>query len=167
MRECSKHERHQRDCYECRILTAQHDLGRPLSGGELAALRSDTGVRGLALTMLEFRQDETGEDDFDVAEKVAHRLGFTETVYTSSSSLWGLFCLPDRAGQKHGCVVKTKELGFLFVSTLEDLQLHDLWDAYVKRETGTSPRELTRKRMAEREGKKPKAKTLSQSKEKA
>lgn len=39
---CNEHDTHQRDCFECRILTAQHDLRRPLSSGELAALRADT-----------------------------------------------------------------------------------------------------------------------------
>lgn len=70
------------------------------------------------LTMLEFE-----EKDFETAEKIAKRLGFTQTAYTSTSALWGLFCLPDRASQKSGCVIKTKELGFMFVQDTEDLHM--------------------------------------------
>ena len=40
------------------------------------------------LTQLEFQ-----EEDFPVAERLAKRLGYTQTAYTSSSALWGLFCL--------------------------------------------------------------------------
>lgn len=68
------------------------------------------------LTQLEFE-----EEDFDKAEKIARRLGFTQTAYTSTSALWGLFCLPDRPSQRKGCIIKTKELGFLFVQDEEDL----------------------------------------------
>ena len=66
------------------------------------------------------------EDDIEFAEKIAKSLGFTQTAYTSTSQLWGLYCLPDHARHKHGCIIKTQELGFLFVADLEDLQLHDL-----------------------------------------
>jgi hypothetical protein len=75
------------------------------------------------LTMVEFKGD-----DFDKAEKVAKRLGFTQTAYTSSSALWGLFCLPDRPTQKRGCVVKTRELGFMYVQCLDDMLMDDLED---------------------------------------
>ncbi len=95
-----------------------------------------------ALTQLEFE-----EEDFALAEEVAKRLGFTQTAYTSTSNLWGLFCLPDRPTQRHGCVIKTKELGMLYVSCLEDLLMYDLYE----KENGH--RELTRKRMAERKAK--------------
>lgn len=74
-----------------------------------------------SLTQLEFT-----DTDIALAERIAARLGFTQTAYTSTSQLWGLYCLPDHAGHKHGCIIKTRELGFLFVSDLEDLQLHDL-----------------------------------------
>lgn len=76
------------------------------------------------LTQLEFE-----ERDFDLAEVAAKRLGYTQTAYTSTSALWGLFCLPDRPGQKEGCFIKTKELGLMFVSTLEDLRMDDLFAA--------------------------------------
>ena len=69
-----------------------------------------------ALTQVEF-----DEEDFRVAERVARRLGYTQTAYTSTSALWGLFCLPDRATQKKGCVIKTRELGLMFVQDLEDM----------------------------------------------
>ena len=73
------------------------------------------------LTQLEFE-----ETDFPIAEKIAQRLGFTQTAYTSTSGLWGLFCLPDRANQRHGCIIKTRQFGFLFVADLEDMLMKDL-----------------------------------------
>jgi hypothetical protein len=66
------------------------------------------------------------EKDFPVAEEIAGRLGYTQTAYTSTSALWGLFCLPDHAEHKGGCIIKTRELGFLFVADLEDLHMDDL-----------------------------------------
>ena len=68
------------------------------------------------LTMTEF-----SDDDFILAERMAKRLGFTQTAYTTTSALWGLFCLPDRATQRRGCIVKTRELGLLYVQDAEDL----------------------------------------------
>lgn len=73
-------------------------------------------------------QLEMSEDDIKFSEKIARRLGYLQTAYTSTSQLWGLYCLPDRPNHKHGCIIKTKELGFLFVANLEDLQLHDLYE---------------------------------------
>ena len=71
-------------------------------------------------------QLEMAEADIALAERAAKRLGFTQTAYTSTSGLWGLFCLPDHSKHKHGCFIKTQEFGLMFVSDLEDLQLHDL-----------------------------------------
>lgn len=68
-------------------------------------------------------QEEFTERDFQIAERVAKRLGFSQTAYTSTSALWGLFCLPDHARMREGCIIKTRELGLMFVSTLEDLNL--------------------------------------------
>lgn len=68
------------------------------------------------ITQLEFKGD-----DFEIAERIAKRLGFTQTAYTSSSALYGLFCLPDRPTQRKGTVIKTKEFGFMFVQDLEDM----------------------------------------------
>ena len=71
-------------------------------------------------------QMEMNDTDIEFAERIAKRLGFTQTAYTSTSGWWGLFCLPDHAKMREGCIIKTKEFGFLFVSDLEDLQFHDL-----------------------------------------
>ncbi|HET9256313.1 MAG TPA: hypothetical protein VFO16_14100 [Pseudonocardiaceae bacterium] len=70
------------------------------------------------LTQLEF-----SGDDFEIAERIARRLGYRQTAYTSTSALWGLFCLRDRASQRAGCIIRTRELGFLFVQDVEDLNL--------------------------------------------
>jgi hypothetical protein len=77
--------------------------------------------QGPPITQLEFE-----ETDFPIAEEIAKRLGFTQTAYTSTSGLWGLFCLPDRARQREGCIIKTREFGFMFVADLEDLKMEDL-----------------------------------------
>jgi hypothetical protein len=86
-----------------------------------------------ALTQLEFTPR-----DHKIAERIARRLGYQQYAYTSTSTLWGLFCLPENpehqpgapnwAGMRvkyppfrGGCVIKTKELGFLFVQNTEDL----------------------------------------------
>jgi hypothetical protein len=75
-------------------------------------------------------QVEYSEGDFEIAERVARRLGYEQTAYTSTSALWGLFCLPEnprtaKPGQatRGGCIIKTRELGLLFVQDLEDLGL--------------------------------------------
>jgi len=70
------------------------------------------------ITQLEFHGD-----DFEVAELIARRLGYKQTAYTSSSAMWGLFCLRDRPTQRAGCVIKTREFGFLFVQDVEDLNM--------------------------------------------
>jgi hypothetical protein len=79
--------------------------------------------------MLEFEPD-----DFPKAEGIARALGFEQTAYTSTSALWGLFCLPEnpryaRRGQatEGGCIIKTAELGFLFVQDGEDRHLGNDW----------------------------------------
>jgi hypothetical protein len=78
-------------------------------------------------------QLEWTDADFEIGEAVAKKLGYEQTAYTSTSALWGLFCLPEnpeyaKRGQatRGGCVIKTKELGFLFVQTLEDVD-YQLW----------------------------------------
>lgn len=78
-----------------------------------------------ALTQLEFQ-----EDDFPKARAIARALGYEQYAYTSTSALIGLFCLPEnperaRPGQRTqgGCIVKTRELGFLFVQHGEDLHM--------------------------------------------
>ena len=71
-------------------------------------------------------QIEFSIEDFPIAEVIACRLGYTQTAYTSTSGLWGLFCLRDKASDKAGCVIKTKEFGFMFVQDLEDLNMYNL-----------------------------------------
>lgn len=70
---------------------------------------------------------EYNEADFDKAEKLAEALGYEQTAYTSTSALWGLFCLaenPARGGKgpfRGGCIIKTKQFGLLFVQDTEDI----------------------------------------------
>lgn len=79
---------------------------------------------------------EMSEAQIALAEKVAKALGYEQTAYTSTSALWGLFCLKenpatwrgDKQALRAGCLIQTKELGLLFVSDLDDLNLHDLAD---------------------------------------
>jgi hypothetical protein len=79
------------------------------------------------LTQLEFTPA-----DHEIAERIAKKLGYKQTPYTSTSALWGLFCIkesPEHVPQgphRGGCIIKTKELGFLFVSDLEDLNIYDI-----------------------------------------
>ena len=78
-------------------------------------------------------QVEMTDEDIARAEQVAARLGYKQTAYTSSSALWGLFCLPENPEHSTGpvcggCIVKTAQFGLLFVQDLEDLHLDDLDD---------------------------------------
>lgn len=74
------------------------------------------------------------EADIDFAERIAAKLGYEQTAYTSTSGLWGLFCLNENPATwkgnpqalRSGCIIKTQEFGFLFVADLEDMQLHEL-----------------------------------------
>lgn len=76
-------------------------------------------------------QIEMSEADIKTAERIASRLGYTQTAYTSTSALWGLFCLPENPEHVKnrptcgGCIIKTEQFGFLFVQDLEDLHLAD------------------------------------------
>ena len=78
------------------------------------------------ITQLEFK-----DLDFEIAESIAKRLGYEQTAYTSTSGLWGLFCLKENPATwkgnpraiTAGCIIKTREFGFLFVSCLEDLNI--------------------------------------------
>lgn len=80
------------------------------------------------MKQLEFKTDE----DFAMAEKIAKRLGYRQTTYSTSSDLIGLYCLSESATHKAGCVIKTAELGFLFVQCLEDLRFYDLHEKQVE-----------------------------------
>jgi hypothetical protein len=74
-----------------------------------------------------------GDHDFAVAERIARALGYEQTAYTSTSALWGLFCLPEnpdrwrgnRRALQHACIIKTRELGFLVVQSADDLGLDE------------------------------------------
>jgi hypothetical protein len=86
-------------------------------------------VKTNTITQLEFT-----DSDFEIAEEMAQRLGFSQTAYTSTSALWGLFCLPEnpataKRGEatRGGCIIKTRELGLLFVQSNEDLGNDDLF----------------------------------------
>lgn len=91
------------------------------------------GLKVPPITQMEF-----DEADHEKAERIARRLGYEQYAYTSTSALWGLFCLPENpahweAGAKHriktlppfvgGCIIKTREFGLLFVQDEEDLGL--------------------------------------------
>lgn len=88
-------------------------------------------------TTQQLTQVEFEGEDFDKAERIAKALGYQQTAYTSTSALWGLFCLPEnpeyaKPGEatKGGCIIKTQELGLLFVQDGEDLHLgYDFNDA--------------------------------------
>lgn len=75
-----------------------------------------------------------GHTTITLAERLAKALGYQQTAYTSTSALWGLFCLPEnpeywkgpRRVLQGGCIINTRELGLLFVQDLEDLGLEDL-----------------------------------------
>ena len=87
------------------------------------------GTDTQTLTQLEWT-----DEDFERGEKIARSLGYEQFAYTSTSALWGLFCLPEnpqtwkgpRQALTGGCVIKTRELGLLFVQDLEDLHLEEL-----------------------------------------
>lgn len=69
-------------------------------------------------------QIEFNEEDHEIAGRIAKKLGYTQTAYTSTSGLWGLFCLRDGPHDKAGCIIKTQEFGFMFVQCCEDLNLN-------------------------------------------
>lgn len=80
----------------------------------------------------------TSERDHETAKEIATRLGYRQTAYTSTSALVGLECFKENpkymtASERAtlpkitGYVVKTKEFGFMFIATLEDLNMYDLY----------------------------------------
>lgn len=79
-----------------------------------------------AITPIEF-----SEADHERAERIAAHLGYQQTAYTSTSALWGLFCLKEnpehwrgrRRALEGACIIKTREFGLLVVQGLEDLNL--------------------------------------------
>jgi len=89
------------------------------------AVNAERAPRGLtqeaSLTMIEF-----SPADHINAENAARALGYTQTAYTSTSALIGLFCLPENpayhphAPHVGGCLIKTRELGLMFVQDADD-----------------------------------------------
>lgn len=82
------------------------------------------------LTQLEF-----SPMDHKKAERIAQKMGYEQTAYSSTSDLNGLYCLPENPERypnhphKGCCIIKTKELGFLVVYMPEDLGMPKaLWD---------------------------------------
>lgn len=71
-----------------------------------------------ALTLVEFT-----EDDVTKAKAIAATLGYHECAYTSSGVLPGLQCLATADRRTSGAIIKTREVGFLFVQHGEDLNL--------------------------------------------
>ena len=79
------------------------------------------------------QQVEMTAGDIEKAGTLAARLGYEQTAYTSSSAMWGLFCLPENPARNPrnlptcgGCIIKTAQFGLLFVQDLEDLHAEDL-----------------------------------------
>lgn len=75
-------------------------------------------------------QIEFSDADFPAAEAIAKRLGYEQTVYTSTSGLWGLFCLKENPAYSKGphtggCIIKTQEFGFMFVADLGDMNINE------------------------------------------
>lgn len=75
-----------------------------------------------AITQIEFT-----ERDHHTAHRMAEHLGYQQTAYTSTSALWGLFCLPEnpeyhpKAPHRGGCIIKTAEFGLVFIQDAEDM----------------------------------------------
>ena len=85
------------------------------------------------ITQLEFTPA-----DHVVAKRVARALGYAQYAYTSSSALWGLFCLKENPANYgtgyvaqrrtlppfvNSCIIKTAEFGLMVVQDLENLGL--------------------------------------------
>ena len=60
--------------------------------------------------------------DWEKAEILAKELGYEQTVYTSHGVFNELACIAERGMEmKSGRIIKTAELGFVFVHTDEEL----------------------------------------------
>jgi hypothetical protein len=81
-------------------------------------IKSQTTDEPPSLTQLEM-----SSEDIQKAENIGKKLGYTQLPYTSTSGLWGVFCLRDKPSDLAGCIIKTKEFGFLFIRDMEDLNL--------------------------------------------
>ena len=69
---------------------------------------------------------EFNGEDIKQANLIAKKLNYKATAYTSGSALIGLFCWNYTKGSLRGCIIKTEQLGFLFVQDMEDLNLKEL-----------------------------------------
>lgn len=95
------------------------------------------GLKTPSITQLEF----TDGADHRIAERIARFLGYEQYAYTSTSALWGLFCMRENpehetrrdrrlvAGghpiecTRNAVIIKTAEFGFLVLYDMEDLGL--------------------------------------------
>ena len=72
-------------------------------------------------------QNHFSDGDTEKAEKIAHKLGYNQFAYTSTSGLIGLFVWADaeqyKRGKTNGCIIKSSEFGFMLVQDLEDLRI--------------------------------------------
>lgn len=76
------------------------------------------------ITQLEFNQS-----DFRKAKAMADALGYEQQAYTSTSGLWGLFCLPENPERPEnkgkpihgGTIIKTAEFGLIFIQLAEEI----------------------------------------------
>jgi len=77
-------------------------------------------------------QLEWSGKDFVRGKRIAETLGYAQYVYTSTSALWGMFCLAEnpehtKGPARGGCIIKTRELGFMFVQLADgDLNLEGI-----------------------------------------
>ncbi len=69
---------------------------------------------------------EMNEEEIEIAEKIAKKLGYSQTAYTSSSGLWGLNCIGNNEKHREGVVIKTKHYGFMFVADLQCMRMYEL-----------------------------------------
>ena len=60
--------------------------------------------------------------EFSQAQRVCAKQGYRDSfAYITSDALPGLKCIPVRPNQPPGFIVKTVELGFLFILDCEDI----------------------------------------------
>ena len=73
-----------------------------------------------SLTMREFT-----DNDMESAKRLADRLGYTQTAYTSTSDIIRLFCHVSedeyKQGKRGGAIIASEEFGLMFVQDLEDI----------------------------------------------
>ena len=73
-----------------------------------------------AIHSLEFE-----DEDWEKAKIFARELGYSQTAYTSHGVFNELACIPDREdydmGKRGGKIIKTAELGFMFIQLDEDI----------------------------------------------